>query len=150
MIKITSPEQIAEYFNIPGEAIDFLLNLTENTENKKYYFGDDCLINVQTCLTKTECKLMEAHDKNVDIQYLIRGEEKIYYTNIEGLTVTKPRPENSDNTLFAFDERADFVCITSGEGVILYPGEAHTPNKAPGEPMEIKKAVIKINKALAK
>ena len=150
MVKITNPKQIKEYFNIPDEAIAFLENLTEETENKKYVFSDDCFINVQNCLTKIECAGMEAHEKYVDIQYLVKGEEKIYYTGLEGLTVTKPRSATGDTTIYAFREGSDYVCYSSGEAIILYTDEAHAPNKAPNEPTENKKAVVKINKALAK
>ena len=149
MVKITNPKEIKKYFNIPDEAIAFLESITEETENQKYVFSDDCFINVQNCVTKVECVGMEAHDKYVDIQCLISGEEKIYYTNVDGLTVTKPRSANGDTTIYAFREGSDFVCYGAGEGVILYTDEAHAPNKAVGEPRENKKAVVKINKALA-
>ena len=149
MIKIKNPQEIKKYFKIPDEAVAFLESITEDTENKKYVFSDDCFINVQNCVTKKECLGMEAHEKYVDIQCLIKGEEKIYYTNREGLTVTKPRSETGDTTIYAFKEGSDFVCYTAGEGVILYPEEAHAPNKAPGEPTENKKAVVKISKDLA-
>ena len=149
MIKIKNPQEIKKYFKIPDEAVAFLESVTENTENKKYVFSDDCFINVQNCLTKTECIGMEAHEKYVDIQCLVKGEEKIYYKNREGLTVTKPRSENGDTTIYAFPEGADFVCYCGGEGIILYTDEAHAPNKAVNEPMETKKVVVKINKSLA-
>ncbi len=149
MIKIKSPAEIKKYFNIPSEAVLFLESITEDTENKKYAFGDDCFINVQNCVTKTECSAMEAHEKYVDIQYLVKGEEKIYYRNKDGLTVTKPRSEGGDTTIYAFPDGADFICCTAGEGIILYTDEAHSPNKAVSLPCENKKAVIKINKALA-
>ena len=149
MIKIKNPEQIKNYFNIPEEAVEFLKSVTEDTENQKYFFGDDCFINIQNCVTKTECGGMEAHENFVDIQCLIKGEEKIYYKNREGLEVKKPCPENGDTTIYFFAEDSDVVCYSAGEGVILYTDEAHAPNKAVNEPSENKKAVVKIHKKLA-
>lgn len=149
MIKFKNPQEIKKYFKIPDEAVAFLESVTEQTENQKYFFSDDCFINLQTCVTKTECGGMEAHESFVDIQYLIKGEEKIYYKNRDGIPVKKPRSENGDTTIYFFPEGAESVCYSAGEGVILYTDEAHAPNMAVNEPSENKKAVVKIHKSLA-
>jgi YhcH/YjgK/YiaL family protein len=99
---------------------------------------------VQEVETKRETPLMEAHELFVDVQYLILGEEKIFYTPKEGLGVQRPYSESGDAALYDFDEKSESVSYKSGEAIVLYPPEAHLPNRAVGEPMKIKKAIIKI------
>ena len=145
MIKITNIEDAKKYFDIPSEAIEFLKNASLETENKRYDFGEFCYVNVQSCDTKDETPLMEAHEKYVDIQYLISGDEKIYYTPKADLGIIKPYSEGGDAALYEFDNKSEAVVYTSGEAVILYPEEAHLPNRAVKEPKTIKKAVIKVS-----
>ena len=90
MIKITNLNELSNYFDIPAEALDFLLSINTETENKRYDFSEDCYINVQSVETKPETPLMEAHVKFVDIQCLIDGEEKIFYVKKEGLPTECP------------------------------------------------------------
>ena len=142
MIKITSYSELAKYFNIPDEAIAFLENATPETENGKYPFGENCFINVMDAQTKAELADMEAHDVYVDVQCLLSGEEKIYYTAKAPLTVTLVK-EGKDCKMYAW-ETAESVTYKASEGIILIPDEAHLPNRAVNEPMAIKKAVVKI------
>lgn len=142
MIKIQSYSELAKYFRIPAEAIAFLANATPDTENGKYPFGEDCFINVMDAQTKTEIADMEAHDVYVDVQCLLAGEEKIYYTDKAPLTMTLEK-EGKDCKMYAWST-AEEVTYKAGEGIILPPSEAHLPNRAVSEPMAIKKAVVKI------
>ena len=142
MIKIQSYSDIAKYFRIPAEAIAFLENATTDTENGKYPFGEDCFINVMDAQTKAEMADMEAHDIYVDVQCLITGEEKIFYTPKAPLTVTLVK-EGKDCSMYAWST-ADEVTYKAGEAIILTPEEAHLPNRAVNQPMAIKKAVVKI------
>ena len=149
MIKITNIEEIKKYFNIPEEAVEFIKGATVDTENKRYDFGEKCFINVQNVSTACETPLMEAHEIFVDVQYLISGEEKIFYTAKEGLPIQRPYSEKGDGAFYDFDENSESVCYKAGEAVVLYPEEAHLPNRAVGEPMAIKKAVIKVAVSLS-
>ncbi|MBO5945468.1 MAG: YhcH/YjgK/YiaL family protein [Clostridia bacterium] len=150
MIKITDFNKLNDYFNVPGEALEFLCSINMDTECKRYDFSDDCYINVQSVQTKPETPLMEAHVKFVDIQCLINGEEKIYYTEKEGLPIIKEYNEDGDAALYSFNEKSDAVTYKSGEAIILYPCEAHLPNRTVNEPVQIKKAILKIALTLAK
>ena len=150
MVKITNIRELGNYFDIPREAIDFLASLTPDTENGKYVFSDDCFVNVQMVETKCERNVMEGHVKNVDVQFLIDGEERMYYIDKAGLEVKKPASPTGDTTIYFFDEKSETVTYSSGEAIILYPEDAHLPNCAVSEPRVIKKAVAKINVATKK
>ena len=142
MIKIQAYSELKKHFRIPDEAIAFLENATPDTENGKYPFGEDCFINVMDAQTKSELADMEAHDVYVDVQCLLAGEEKIFYTDKAPLTMTLEK-EGKDCKMYAW-ETAEAVTYKAGEGIILIPCEAHLPNRAVNEPMAIKKAVVKI------
>ena len=150
MIKITNLNELSNYFDIPAEALDFLCSINTETENKRYDFSEDCYINVQSVETKPETPLMEAHVKFVDIQCLIDGEEKIYYVKKEGLPILKEYNEGGDAALYHFSEESEAVCYKAGEAIVLYPCEAHLPNRAVNESLKIKKAILKIALTLAK
>ncbi len=144
MIKITRFSELKNYFDISEEVISFMEGLTRETESKRYVFDDDCYVNVQDCTTRIEGAKMEAHEKFVDIQCLIDGEEKIYYIEKAALTETTPYSEKADYALYDLDKNSAKVTYKSGEGIVLFPNEAHTPNLAVTEPKNNKKAVIKI------
>ena len=144
MVKITNYQQLTEYFNVPQEALDFLASANKDTECGKYVFSDDCFINVITVeTTKDATKMMEAHVKFVDVQYLLDGEEKIYYTDKTPLELGQEYDEKKDRSFYKWT-KADEVCYKAGEGVVLYPIEAHLPGCAVNQSKTIKKAVIKI------
>lgn len=144
MVKITRYADIKNYFEVPDAAIEFLAAITDETENGRYSFGDDCFINVMNATTRTELGNMEAHDVFVDVQCIFGGEERIYYTDRTPLEVVKPMNADKDVGLFAFVP-CPYVDYKAGECVVLYPEEAHLPGRAVGEPVSMKKAVMKIN-----
>lgn len=145
MIKITNLKDLQTYFpSVSDEAIEFLKNLTEQTENGKYPFGVDVFVNVQSVQTKTdESGMMEAHDVFVDFQYMVKGEEKIIYAPKKGLAVGEEYNEAKDRAFYRW-EKGEAVTYTDGEGVVLYPEEAHLPGLAVNESKLVKKAVVKI------
>ena len=144
MIKLTHLGELTKYFDVPDTAMEFLSRANTYTECGRYEFSEDCFVNVITCDTKEDCTgLMEAHVMFVDVQYMLDGEEKILYTPKEGLVQAKDYDEKKDRSFYAF-ETADEVTYTTGEGIVLYPAEAHLPGCAIDRSKSIKKAVIKI------
>ena len=140
MIKITNYTQLTQYFDLPKEAVNFLVSADEKTECGRYEFGTSCYINVIDSQTVTELAPMEAHEKYVDVQCLLVGEEKILYANKTELSVSAPYDANRDIAFYSFSS-ADAVTYRVGEGIVLYPNEAHLPGRAVDGAMVIKKAV---------
>jgi YhcH/YjgK/YiaL family protein len=95
------------------------------------------------CDTKTEAVPMEAHEKFIDVQMVLMGEEKICVAEKASLEIVTPYDEAKDIAFYAW-ESAQEVNYRSGEAVVLYPAEAHLPGRAVNAPMTIKKAVLKI------
>lgn len=87
----------------------------------------------------------EAHRKNIDIQYLLKGEERIACYPVEKLTVTKPYSEEKDAAFYAVEGvKAQELTIGHGFFAIFYPQDAHMPQLCVDKPMMVKKVVIKV------
>lgn len=143
MKKITELKNLTAALTIPADALAFVLGADERTENGRYEFGDGCYVNVTATETSCAHGPMEAHEVYIDVQVLLAGEERIYYAPKDMLTVTKPYDEAGDYALYAW-EQAEAVDYTAGQAVILPPCDAHQPCRAVGEPMRVKKAIIKV------
>ena len=145
MIKITNLKDLQTYFpSVSDEAIAFLKSITESTENGKYPFGEDVFVNVQSVQTKTdESAPMEAHDVFVDFQYMVKGEEKIIYAPKKELAIAEEYNAVKDRAFYSW-KQGEAVTYQDGEGVVLYPEEAHLPGLAVNESKLVKKAVVKI------
>lgn len=142
-MKFQNLQDLRTYLPIPQDAFDFVLHMTADTPNGRYDFGADCYVNVMACDTSAALAPMEAHEKFIDVQMVLAGEEKIYVTPKAPLTVTEPYSAEKDIAFYAW-ENAEAVTYRSGEAVVLYPAEAHLPGRAAHEPMTIKKAVLKL------
>jgi len=87
----------------------------------------------------------EAHRQNIDIQYLIIGNEKISCIPLEFLKETKAYQEDID---VAFYKGTTFLpsnfSLCSGYFAIFYPQDGHMPQLCVSEPERVKKVVVKV------
>lgn len=110
--------------------------------------GDDIYASIQVQSTaKAEEKKAESHIKYVDIQYLICGEELQGYAPLLPGCAAIPHPER-DVIHYPQVERENFVRLHPGDFTIYFTNDIHRPNCAPGDGMEIKKAVLKIREEI--
>ena len=144
MIKIQNLQELSAYLSVPREAFDFVLGMTADTPDGRYDFGADCFVNVMHCDTTAEIAPMEAHEKFIDVQMVLAGEEKICVAEKAELDIVTPYDEAKDIAFYAW-KTAEDVIYRSGEAIVLYPAEAHLPGRAVGAPMTIKKAVLKLS-----
>ena len=136
------------YYGI-SEKIATALKYLENTDlsefkNGKYEIeGDDIFVIVQDYHTKplSEGKF-EAHRKYIDIQYIIKGTEKMGYTNVHKLKSATEYDETKDIIFFEGD--GDLVAVDEGFFAIFAPEDAHMPGIESKTSEYVKKAVIKI------
>ena len=133
------------YKDIPSEAIDFLTS--EGVSCGKHIISDKVYINVEEYTTKiiSDAKF-ESHKDYIDVQIVLNGSEKLYYTDIDNLSVDTPYSKERDIMFYADNVMgADKVILDGSNFIILYPQDAHAPqvayNNVPGK---VKKAVIKI------
>lgn len=84
---------------------------------------------------------LEAHQRYIDIQYTIDGDERIGWMPLARCTAPdSPFDETKDVVLFA-DRPSTWVAVPPGSFAIFFPHDAHAPLAGHGL---LKKAVVKI------
>ena len=104
---------------------------------------------VKVIVSEYETKLKnevgyEAHRKNIDIQYLLKGEERIACLPIEKLEETTPYSEEKDAAFFTASIQPQEMTIGDGCFAIFFPQDGHMPQLSFGETMMVKKVVVKV------
>jgi YhcH/YjgK/YiaL family protein len=84
----------------------------------------------------------EAHKKYIDIQYIISGAEKMYYSNISNMVETTEYNEVKD--IMFYKGEGDALTVREGNFAIFFPEDVHMPNIAVDAPAAVKKVVVKI------
>lgn len=84
----------------------------------------------------------ESHQKMIDVQYIVKGKEKIMVTPLSKTTVTKPYDEKRDVANYT-GEGTTYVA-EPGTMYIFFPNDAHRPSiKVDGYDI-VKKVVVKV------
>lgn len=88
--------------------------------------------------------LFETHEKYIDVQYMLLGEEVIGVVSREGLKACKAYDKAEDITFYSEPELKGEVLVRTGDILILTPEDAHKPRCAAGECSEVRKIVVKV------
>lgn len=86
----------------------------------------------------------EAHRKNIDIQYLLNGEERVACVPVEKLKETKPYSEEKDAAFFTASIQPIEMTLGDGYFAIFFPQDGHMPQLSVDEPKMVKKVVVKV------
>lgn len=88
----------------------------------------------------------EAHRQNMDIQYLLQGNEKIACLTVEELTETKPYCEETDAAFYnaVSDHSPSTFDLRPGYFSIFFPQDGHMPCLCVSKPEAVKKVVVKV------
>ncbi len=120
-----------EYFNLaPGirVALEFLAHsdLESLPVGRHPVDGDRVFALVSDYLTKRPDETFwEAHRRHIDVQFVVRGDERIAYANIDRF-VQEPYNEARD-LIVATGDSDRSVAVGPGEFVILFPHDVHMP-----------------------
>lgn len=107
--------------------------------------GDELFALIQTYNTKPmEEGRFEGHKKYTDIQYLIEGEEYIYWNPVEALTVEDDQTPGADILFFQNDTPQGVTQLSAGVFGLYLPTDAHMPCISVEESTPVKKIVFKI------
>lgn len=88
--------------------------------------------------------MFEAHKKYIDVQYIVRGMERIRWASLD--RVSQVREEYSKGNDIAFyegDAQFDFT-LTKGTFLLLTPEDAHLPGLCAEKEISVRKIVFKI------
>ena len=86
----------------------------------------------------------EAHRKNIDIQYLLKGEERVACLPVEKLKETKPYSEEKDAAFFTASIQPIEMTLGGGYFAIFFPQDGHMPQLSVDKPKMVKKVVVKV------
>ena len=83
----------------------------------------------------------EAHRKYIDVQYLMRGVERMGFANLLTMQLAEYVPEKDFQALSG---SGNFVDVFAGSFVIFFPEDAHMPGLCVEQPEPIRKVVLKV------
>lgn len=133
---------------------EFFDTLTPESEDKKYTIeGDDIFAIVMSYQTSNpQAATFESHEKYIDIQTVITGQERFECTFSDKLDIIDHYDTKKDVTLYKRAESGQIcVDVSKGTFVMLYPHDAHIAGLMVGtESQLVKKVVVKVKKELLK
>lgn len=112
--------------------------------------GDGIFALEQAYLGKAEAAAKwEAHERMIDIQVVVSGRERMGVCEVAGLRLTEDYRAERDLMFFAAPEGGvSMLAVGPGGLAVFYPADAHLPSLADGEPILVRKTVVKVPVAL--
>lgn len=142
-------ENLETYKMLSGDiyqGLKFLTQVDPDIPLGSYKINDRLTANVMEYNTVEEFKLgYEAHLKNIDIQYVVYGHERIKWSPIIAMNVKTQYDEKTDATFY--DNPSPYggeIIIGSGNFSIMFPQDGHACQFCVDKPELIKKIVIKV------
>lgn len=86
---------------------------------------------------------MESHKKYIDIQYIVKGRERIGHDFLQQQAPSKAYDAEADYMLFA-EKPSFFSILQQGMFAIFFPHDLHMPNIMIDKAAPVKKVVIKV------
>lgn len=86
----------------------------------------------------------EAHQKYIDIQYLVSGLEIIQVAPVASLKIVTPYDDSKDIAFYSHPEKFDSIIMHPGTFAVLFPEDGHMPLCHSGGPHELFKVVVKV------
>lgn len=123
-------------------ALKFLAE-TDFTEMEvgRYELNDDIYYMVQDYETKQK-EVSEAHEKYIDIQMLVSGNEVIGVAPIEcEKELYEAKPEKD---VWKYTCKTQAIALNAGEYMVLYPSDIHMPGATLGDSVKCRKVVVKV------
>lgn len=118
----------------------------ETVECGRYDVDDELYYSVQEYETKyPEQARYEAHEKYVDIQYIVKGVERMEFAETSKLKVTEAYNPEKDVKFLEEPKVIDASIVEAGDYRIFYPEDAHRPGLCvDNTPAKVKKILAKV------
>lgn len=127
------------------EGLEYLKQLSPDLAPGTYQISPRIKAIVSEYETKVKNEVgYEAHRKNIDIQYLLKGEERVACLPVEKLKETKPYSEEKDAAFFTASVQPIEMTLGGGYFAIFFPQDGHMPQLSIGETKIVKKVVVKV------
>lgn len=143
--KITNRENYRDYPEL-YRVLNYLARLTPDTMPAPNTVLSEKRIfcNPVAFMTKPEedCKY-EAHQKYIDLHYIIKGVEGIATADVTALETDTPYDEGKDIGFYTGKEDGRYF-LREGDFMVCYPSDAHKVGMMEQEPQPVEKVVVKI------
>ena len=105
----------------------------------------DCIFaNPVSFISREEKDCMyEAHQKYIDLHYIVEGVERIATADVSSLQIQIPFSEEKDIGFYQGDESGSYL-LKLGEFMVCFPSDAHKVAMMDRSPETVKKIVVKI------
>lgn len=147
---LDSIKNISRYDNLNIDfksIVEFIKRVNnENLDNGRYDInGDKLFALVQSYETKdsNECKL-ESHKKYIDIQYILKGTEVMYWSLIDNLKISEDLSKTSDVIFYEEDEDVTKLIVNENSFALFFTHDAHKPGVKFNNKSNVRKIVFKI------
>ena len=143
-------KQLMEEFKMEqklARALEIIEDLDwETVECGRYDVDDELYYMVQEYETKyPDQARYEAHEKYVDIQYIVKGVERMEFAETSKLKVTEKYNPEKDVKFLEEPKVIDSSIVEEGDYRIFYPEDAHRPGLCVNNtPAKVKKILAKI------
>lgn len=128
------------------QAVEYMGELiVPGLANGTYEASDWLTVTVKHVDTDHESnRKLESHRRNIDIQWVIDGEEAIGIADVAALSTEEPYDPENDVAFWKSKPNMTKVVLKKGSYAILYPKDAHMPCIATSEPDTIRVAIGKV------
>jgi YhcH/YjgK/YiaL family protein len=124
-----------------------LNNIKIDTPNGIYFKNEDYYFKVMSYITKENPSIIENHRKEVDIQIVLLGSEKIKLFSLENLEVERDYSEEDDCQFYNITKNNHSELILKPSFMaVFFTQDIHQPQfLVNNKQEELKKIVIKVN-----
>lgn len=129
-----------------GSAAAQRVNALEAGESHRTELGDGVFAIEQVYETKLRAAgFFESHQKYIDVQVVIEGEEAMELADISRTKVVEPYLPERDLTVHGDEPHASVLRVRAGEVAVFYPADVHMPSlQVDSTPVLVRKAVVKV------
>ena len=143
-----SLDNIRAYFNFKefSPIYDHIVSLNPSSPDGNIDIGEGNYIKVMTDKTRIHSEIIESHQKEVDIQILLKGSELIKIYDSNAVEVKTPYNAEIDCQFYSDPRTAhNQLILKKGYFAVFYPQDIHNPLNAVDNVEELKKIVVKLN-----
>lgn len=95
-----------------------------------------------------EQKRPESHEKYLDVQFLASGRERLGFAKNTGAFKVAEHIKERDLIFYESVDAEGFIESRPGCFCVFFPSDLHRPEVISGEPMKVRKVVVKVSVAL--
>lgn len=127
------------------EGLRFLKEADVNIATGVYQINPRVKAIISEYETKIENEFgYEAHKKFIDIQFTLKGQERVACLPIERMKEENPYSDESDAAFYSASTPPQEMTIGDGYFAVFFPQDGHMPQLCIDKPIQVKKVVVKI------